>query len=298
MGREEILRSYLEQCLFPQNDVLHCAVSGGADSSALLILASMTGKEVIAHHVDHGLRLSGDAERDLVRGLANKVGARFEAKVLSISDGSNLEARLRDARYEVLPPDVLTGHTADDQAETILMNLMRGGGPDGLAGMTHHRHPIITLRRSDTEAVCEASDWVPFQDPSNQDPRFHRNRVRRELIPMMNRLAQRDVVPLLNRAGKIAEADSAFMKTLAEQIDVTDARALSEAPNALAQRAVRAWLSEKHPPDLASVERVLQVARGEVLGTEIPGGRSIRRTNGKLRMETSSKEHGLPKENG
>ena len=73
--------SYLEQCLFPQNDVLHCAVSGGADSSALLILASMTGKEVIAHHVDHGLRLSGDAERDLVRGLANKVGARFEAKV-------------------------------------------------------------------------------------------------------------------------------------------------------------------------------------------------------------------------
>ena len=193
MGREEILRSYLEQCLFPQNDVLHCAVSGGADSSALLILASMTGKEVIAHHVDHGLRLSGDAERDLVRGLANKVGARFEAKVLSISDGSNLEARLRDARYEVLPPDVLTGHTADDQAETILMNLMRGGGPDGLAGMTHHRHPIITLRRSDTEAVCEASDWVPFQDPSNQDPRFHRNRVRRELIPLMNRLAQSDV---------------------------------------------------------------------------------------------------------
>ena len=270
MGREEILRSYLEQCLFPQNDVLHCAVSGGADSSALLILASMTGKEVIAHHVDHGLRPSGDVERDLVRGLANKVGARFEAKALSISDGSNLEARLRDARYEVLPTDVLTGHTADDQAETILMNLMRGGGPDGLAGMTHHRHPIITLRRSDTEAVCEASDWVPFQDPSNQDPRFHRNRVRRELIPLMNRLAQRDVVPLLNRAGKIAEADSAFMKTLAEQIDVTDARALSEAPNALAQRAVRAWLSEKHPPDLASVERVLQVARGEVLGTEIP----------------------------
>ena len=298
MGNYDALGPFFEQCMFPSTGPIHCAVSGGADSSALLILASLTGEEVVAHHVDHGLRPNGPDESSHVANLASKVGADFRSVVLSIEDGPNLEARAREARFASLPTDVHTGHTADDQAETILLHLLRGGGPDALAGMRDDQHPIIRLRRADTESVCQIFQWRPTEDPSNDDPRFRRNRIRHEVLPLLNKVAERDVVPLLVRAGQIAEKDAELLDRLAREIDVTDAVAVASAPIALARRAIRAWLREGHPPDLASVERVLQVARGEALGTEITGGRSVRRTDGKLRVETLAKEHREVPESG
>ena len=298
MGKYDALRHFFDQCTFPSNGPIHCAVSGGADSSALLILASMTGEEVIAHHVDHGLRPNSSIESDRVARLANQVGAKFRSVAVSLEEGPNLEARARSARFDALPDDVLTGHTADDQAETIILHLLRGGGPDALAGMGDEHHPIIKLRRADTESVCQIFEWTPVEDPTNEDPRFRRNRVRHEVLPLLNEVAERDVVPLLIRAGEIADKDADFLDRLAQEIDVTDAAALASAPIALARRSIRAWLRGEHPPDLASVERVLQVARGEALGTEITGGRSVRRTNGKLRLETLPQEHGELPESG
>ena len=298
MGKYDALRHFFDQCTFPSNGPIHCAVSGGADSSALLILASMTGEEVIAHHVDHGLRPNSSIESDRVARLANQVGAKFRSVALSLEEGPNLEARARSARFDALPDDVLTGHTADDQAETIILHLLRGGGPDALAGMGDEHHPIIKLRRADTESVCQIFEWTPVEDPTNEDPRFRRNRVRHEVLPLLNEVAERDVVPLLIRAGEIADKDADLLDQLAQEIDVTDAAALATAPIALARRSVREWLRGEHPPDLASVERVLQVARGEALGTEITGGRSVRRTNGKLRLETLLQEHGQLPESG
>ena len=298
MGKYDALRHFFDQCTFPSNGPIHCAVSGGADSSALLILASMTGEELIAHHVDHGLRPNSSIESDRVARLANQVGAKFRSVALSLEEGPNLEARARSARFDALPDDVLTGHTADDQAETIILHLLRGGGPDALAGMGDEHHPIIKLRRADTESVCQIFEWTPVEDPTNEDPRFRRNRVRHEVLPLLNEVAERDVVPLLIRAGEIADKDADLLDRLAQEIDVTDAAALASAPIALARRSIRAWLRGEHPPDLASVERVLQVARGEALGTEITGGRSVRRTNGKLRLETLPQEHGELPESG
>ena len=298
MGKYDALRHFFDQCTFPSNGPIHCAVSGGADSSALLILASMTGEELIAHHVDHGLRPNSSIESDRVARLANQVGAKFRSVALSLEEGPNLEARARSARFDALPDDVLTGHTADDQAETIILHLLRGGGPDALAGMGDEHHPIIKLRRADTESVCQIFEWTPVEDPTNEDPRFRRNRVRHEVLPLLNDVAERDVVPLLIRAGEIAEKDADLLDQLAQEIDVTDAADLASAPIALARRSIRAWLRGEHPPDLASVERVLQVARGEALGTEITGGRSVRRTNGKLRLETLPQEHGELPESG
>ena len=298
MGKYDALRHFFDQCTFPSNGPIHCAVSGGADSSALLILASMTGEELIAHHVDHGLRPNSSIESDRVARLANQVGAKFRSVALSLEKGPNLEARARSARFDALPDDVFTGHTADDQAETIILHLLRGGGPDALAGMGDEHHPIIKLRRADTESVCQIFEWTPVEDPTNEDPRFRRNRVRHEVLPLLNEVAERDVVPLLIRAGEIADKDADFLDRLAQEIDVTDAAALASAPIALARRSIRAWLRGEHPPDLASVERVLQVARGEALGTEITGGRSVRRTNGKLRLETLPQEHGELPESG
>ena len=298
MGKYDSLHHFFDQCMFPSNGPIHCAVSGGADSSALLILASMTGEELIAHHVDHGLRPNSSIESDSVARLANQVGAKFRSVTLSLEECPNLEARARSARFAALPDDVLTGHTADDQAETIILHLLRGGGPDALAGMGDEHHPIIKLRRADTESVCQIFEWKPVEDPTNEDPRFRRNRVRHEVLPLLNEVAERDVVPLLIRAGEIADKDADLLDRLAQEIDVTDAAALATAPIALARRSVREWLRGEHPPDLASVERVLQVARGEALGTEITGGRSVRRTNGKLRLETLLQEHGQLPESG
>jgi tRNA(Ile)-lysidine synthase len=121
-----------------------------------------------------------------------------------------------------------------------------------------------------------------LHDPSNDDPRHLRNRVRHELLPLMDALARRDLVPVLTRQAGVARDEADLLDELAASIDPTDARALASAPPALARRAVRRWLSGDHPPDLATVERVLAVARGEALGTDVGGGVRVTRHRQKL----------------
>jgi len=182
---------------------------------------------------------------------------------------------------------VLTGHTADDQAETVLLNLMRGAGLDGLAGMPAEGHPILGLRRRETVALCEAEGIVPFHDPSNVDPVFRRNRVRSELVPLLDQIAERDVALVLARQSAILRDESQLLNELASKLDPSDARALARAPAPLARRALRAWLTagSEHPPDSATIERALTVARGEALATDIGGGRRLARTAGRLRVD-------------
>ena len=141
--------SLLERCNFPQeNTVVDCAVSGGPDSLTLLILAVHQGLDVTAWHVDHGLREGSSAEGEKVAEAADRLGAKSNLVTVSITDGPNLEARARDARREALPKDVLTGHTADDQAETVLLNLLRGAGLPGTAGIGEpHRRPAQSSAR-------------------------------------------------------------------------------------------------------------------------------------------------------
>src|SRR5256885_8281133 len=169
----------LARCTFPPAGVpVTCAVSGGADSLALLVLATEAGCNVTAVHVDHGLRPGSAAEANVVRDAAARYGAAFRSERVDVAPGPNLEARARAARFAVLPPDVLTGHTADDQAETILLNLVRGAGLDGLRGMPRARRPLIQLRRSDTHALCDELGLSPVVDPMNASRSLRRNRVR------------------------------------------------------------------------------------------------------------------------
>ena len=279
----------LGRCTFPPpgTDVT-CAVSGGADSLALLVLAIAAGCRVTAVHVDHGLRPGSAAEADVVRDAAHELGAGFRAETVDVAPGPNLEARARAARYAVLPPDVLTGHTADDQAETVLLNLLRGAGLDGLAGMAPGaRRPILDLRRAETEAVCAAAGLVPVVDPTNADPAHRRNRVRAELLPLVNEVAERDVVPVLVRQAALLRDEAAALDVLAAALDPTDAPTLAAAPPALARRAVRRWLTSghDHPPDSATVERVLAVARNQARAADVGGGRRVARTRNVLRLE-------------
>lgn len=262
-------------------------VSGGADSLALLALACEAGVAVTAVHVDHGLRPGSAAEAGVVAAAAERFGAEVRCERVDVAPGPNLEARARAARLAVLGPAAMTGHTADDAAETVLLNLLRGSGLDGLAGMRPGpAKPLLGLRRAEARGVCDHLGLVPVEDPSNADPAFRRNRVRHEVLPLLDDVAARDVAAVVARSAALLGDDAALLDALAEGLDPTDARALAAAPVPLARRAVRRWLADPYPPDAATVERVLAVARGEALGTDAGGGRSVRRTSGRLRVDT------------
>jgi tRNA(Ile)-lysidine synthase len=276
----------LRRCQFhPTGTAVTCAVSGGADSTALMALAVAAGLDVTAVHVDHGLRPGSAAEADVVRDNAQRLGAEFRSERVSVAVGPNQEARARAARYAVLPDDVLTGHTADDQAETVLINLLRGAATSGLAAMRPTlRRPLLAVRRADTEAVCTALHLPVVHDETNSDARFLRNRVRHELLPLMTSLAQRDLIPLLSRQADLLREDSDLLDELAAGVDPTDARQLANAALPLARRATRRWLTVDHPPDLATVDRVLDVARGAASSCDVGGGRRVERTRQRLRL--------------
>jgi tRNA(Ile)-lysidine synthase len=281
-----LVAELLTKCTFaPSNSTIHCAVSGGADSVALLVLASARSADVTAWHVDHGLRDGSAREAQFVRDIATALGAKFESRTVVVEAGSNLEARARKARFAVLPTDITTGHTADDQAETVLVNLLRGAGMRGLSGMqSGPSHPILQLRRSDTVALCEALGILVFHDPSNDDDRFQRNRIRHEVLPLLQSISQRDVVSVIARQAELVRDDDALLDELASALDPTDAKAIAAAPQALARRALRMWLAHPYPPDLATVERVLCVARGETPGCDIGGGRQVKRSQQRLKI--------------
>jgi hypoxanthine phosphoribosyltransferase len=208
----------------------------------------------------------------------------------------------------------------DDQAETVLLNVLRGAGPDGMAGMAPGvRHPMLEVRRHETHALCDRLGLAPVCDTSNADPAFTRNRVRHELLPLCAAVAGRDPVPLLARQAAVVRDEAALVEALACEAlpDPADARAVAAASRPLARRAVRRLVrragsrtstgperrAEGYPPSLAEVERVLAVARGDAVATELSGGRRVRRSGGRLRVETEAsgsvtpvtrEEHGVP----
>ncbi len=287
----------LARCRFPPAGTsVTCAVSGGPDSLALLVLAVAAGCDVTAVHVDHQLRDGSAAEAVSVARVARALGATMVAERVVVGAGPNLEARARAARHAVLPEGTLLGHTADDQAETMLLNLLRGAGLDGLAAMApDDRRPILGLRRSETVGLCAALGLQPVHDPSNDDPSIRRNRVRHEVLPLLAEVAGRDVVPVLARQTGLFREAVDLLGAQAAEIDVTDAAALGAAPLALSRIAVRTWLRgcsvEGHPPDGPTVDRVLAVARLERRATDVGAGWRVARTQGRLRLVAPGEPH-------
>lgn len=296
----------LLRCTFPApGSELHCGVSGGADSSALLVLASLAGCRVIAHHVDHGLRPGSDVESEIVAKTAQRFRARFVQHKVELVAGPNLEARARSARFSVLPHNVATGHTMDDRAETVLVNILRGAGLDGLGVLREgDTHPIVALRREETRWLCHQYGLELVHDPTNDELGPLRNRIRHELLPQLRALSGRDPVPILARLSEQAGADITLLEQLSEAFvpDPSDLRSLRGAPAPLRSRAIRRWLREMgvtertggrrgepkmqyHPPSAAVIERVRSVVNNEATATQIGGGWRVRRRFGHLQLE-------------
>jgi tRNA(Ile)-lysidine synthase len=294
-----LVRSLAQCCPLPiAGSRVVCAVSGGPDSLALLALASASDLAVHVVHVDHGLRPGSAGEAALVARACEIAGATLDVVAARVVPGPDQEARARAARYALLPPGVLVGHTADDQAETVLLNLMRGAGLPGLAGMRPAggglravSRPLLGLRRSDTEAVVASLGWPCVRDESNEDLSYRRNQVRHQLLPLMESISGRDPVPLLARTAGLLADDADLLETMAGTIDAADVRALRGAPKPLAMRALRTWLrtgegAEMHPPSLAEMQRVWAVVEGSLKACQLAGGRRLSRSRGRLKLSS------------
>ena len=175
-----LVASLLTRCSFPApHTAVTVALSGGPDSMALMCLAVAHGLHVTAVHVDHGIRADSHRDINLITPVARVLGVELRVHRVVVEPGPNLVARARTARYGVLPDDAMTGHTADDQAETVLINLLRGAASAGLSAMTPGpKRPILGLRRTDTHRLCTELGIECVDDETNRSDAHQRNRVR------------------------------------------------------------------------------------------------------------------------
>jgi len=263
----------LERGLLRAGERVCVAVSGGADSVALLLglleanTASAQNKEPLgvvlsAAHVHHGLRgAEADADEAFVRELCGRVGIplrvfRVDTAARQAAQGEGLEEAARELRYEALRglevDAVATGHTLDDQAETVMMKLLRGAWTEGLGGISPSVveqglgkarvvRPLLGVRRAEVEEFLHGLGQVWRDDESNQDVSLTRNRVRHELMPML-RGFNPEIDAALARMAAIARDDEAFWH--AELVRVLPQVLLPGAPVRGGGRAVSTAVGE------------------------------------------------------
>lgn len=309
-----LLREWRSLKLPLSDAVAVVGVSGGADSVALLlaldelIKANKLNIRIVVAHLDHRLRKESGDDARWVKELATRLGheasiKRVPVKSLARRSGDNLEQAARLARYKWFAEvaqkrganPVLTAHTMDDQAETVLLNLVRGSGTDGMSGMEPVRllnaagkrmlaRPLLTwAHRRETEGFCRARGIDFRHDEMNEDEVFARVRVRRQLLPMMRSFNPR-ITEALARTAELLRDDSRALDSAAQRLLElsTDNSAkrhqlrtdlIADAPPALRRRALRLWL-ESRRGDLRRLELV-HVRSVENLVTQNRGGRTI-----------------------
>lgn len=277
-----LVEDALGAAVFPDGE-LTVALSGGADSAALAYLTLASGAHTRAIHIDHGLPgspLMSEAARD----VAATLGIECDVVRVELGPGPSLEERARDARYPALhriDGPVLTAHTREDNAETILFNLARGTGPDGLAGIPQKRppnvhRPILDVSRSETREISVLAGLAFRDDPMNSDPAFTRNRIRHRVIPLLTELNPQ-VVESLARAGNLVRRDTEYLASLVAEIDVSQGLAVSIVtvlPPPLADRLLARFLVSAGVGVSADrIERLREVVRGDAPRQELAGGR-------------------------
>jgi tRNA(Ile)-lysidine synthase len=298
----------------PDGAAIVLAVSGGPDSSALLVGAAAMAAQrtwtLTVAHVDHGLRADSATDAELVTRVAHSLGiscevSRVDVRGLARAEHRSLEDAGRQARYRFLErvadargPDTLiaTAHTADDQAETVLLRLIRGTGLRGVRGIPSRRgrvvRPFLHERRADLRRLLDEAGVSYLVDPTNAVVgAAARNRVRAELLPVMERLNPRAI-----------EAISRFAELAAGEDELLDALASAELagrrgsggiidwrrppPRALGRRVIRIAIGEPAPA-AGRIEALLTAAEGPRGGLtiELGSGRLARVTGRRIRLE-------------
>lgn len=313
------------------------AVSGGADSvSLLLALHDLVKRKklrhrIVAAHFNHRLRgAESDADEEYVRHLATTLGVELAVGHAGDLKNGNLEQNARNARYDFLAQTaknihafaVVTGHTINDQAETFLMNLIRGSGPDGLSGMKPVRvldeenmgrdeegtetpengisssqtlliRPLLTWgKRLDTEGFCHECGIEYRYDTMNEDTAFRRVRIRKILLPLLEDFNPKIIDTLARTAQLMAnfavQADPAVETQQSCHLLLKDLKLLDAD---VRQNTIRSWLIRRRGTarglDLKHIEAVCRLVLSTKSGraAELPGGVRVIKTGGKLVYE-------------
>jgi len=293
----DLVSSALERLALPEGDLV-VALSGGADSATLAYLVLEADRRVRALHVDHALEHSPLMRKAAVS-IATQLGLDVEIVEVVVGEGSSPEGQARLVRYQAFLEStssgerLLTGHTADDSAETVILNLIRGTGPTGLGGIPAFRppnihRPILTLTRSETREIAAIAGLEFADDPMNQDPALTRNLVRHRMVPLLSQLNPA-LVDAVTRMSRMVAEDDAFLDRLAQGLvaDLSEGSAgipvgvLAAAPGPLADRVLRQMAGHvvgEDRVDYASIERIRRVLEGESASQEIASGASARRS--------------------
>jgi tRNA(Ile)-lysidine synthase len=310
--------------LIPERASLLVAVSGGGDSVALLHLLSRLAvrrdHRLVVAHLDHGLRRGSRADRRFVERLARElgltcIGERLEIGRLKLKRESPEESSRRVRRAFLLGSAkqagadlIVTGHTMDDQAETILMRLVRGAGATALTGMAESGpgpfvRPLLELEREGLRAFLSRRDLAFRDDPSNRDLRFDRNRVRRLVLPALTEALNPRAARHLVKAARLLREDAVYLDGEAEgRLEALvwagggalsfDAGELARQPRPIGKRVVRLALERAgvDPRRIGArhVEGVLGLAVGPgAKELHLPGGVLARRRGRRIILRRS-----------
>jgi tRNA(Ile)-lysidine synthase len=321
---ERVTAAAREHGMFPPGERVLVAVSGGPDSlcllHALVRVARLLRVELACFHFDHRLREGSGRDAEYVRRQARALGVPFLLRRATGGPGrgESVEAWARAARYRALREAArevgarvaAVGHTADDQAETVLLALLRGGGAEALSGMAPVSRgkegvalvrPLLEVTREETEAFCRALRLRPRRDPTNLDPALMRGALRTRVVPLLEGALGRSVRPALVRTASLLREDAEFLEALAAEAAhrvvseeggdrLLDAATLRSLPRPVASRVVRrVLLALGLVPEAAHVEAVLDLAAGRPgRGADLPAGLLVRRAGGYVRLSRPS----------
>ena len=299
---EQVGEFIMAHDLLNPGDRVVIGVSGGADSLCLLDSLYHLGYPLICAHLDHGLRQESSDEAAYVKSIAQSYNLPFEMEkqdiALKAGSGVSLEEAARLVRYSFLARVakkndghvIATGHTADDQVETVLMHLLRGTGPSGLRGMLPDTpldswvgipdakeirliRPLLTLNHDQTEDHCRAINLEPVIDPSNMDHIYFRNRIRHELLPLLEtynpgirqillRLARIMTAEVDLLAEMVANAWESVFESQGESALLLRVESLERRPLALQRALLRSAIKKLLPTardvSFDTIERGLQ----------------------------------------
>ena len=295
--------------LIPPGSGVLCALSGGADSMYLLCRLregrERYGWRVCAAHLNHGLRETAGRDEKFVRDWCGRRGVPLAVGFEDVAgyarrEGLSLEEAGRTLRYRFLGqaaleagcPLIATGHHAGDSAETVLMNLIRGCGLKGLAGIPERRdnivRPMLEVSRGEIEAYLKEHGVPHVEDETNEDVNYTRNKVRHQLLPLLEELNPQAAAHIAAAARRLREDEEELSRQAAplaaEGLDIPDGvalpvRVLREAPRPLALRACAGLLERAGlGAQAVHLERVLALALGDdpSAGADLPGGRAYR----------------------
>jgi len=323
--------------LLKPGDKVLAAVSGGADSMALFFAIADLSKQldfrVIAAHFNHGIRgAAARVDAEFVRAAARRlripcIVGKAKAPELARKTGQSLEMAARQVRYDFLfdaaktnkCDAIATAHNADDQAETVLLRLLRGSGAKGLAGIralsvrnqVRLIRPLLDITRAEIEAYLRACGEKWREDKTNMDLTIQRNFIRHRILPLLKRVINPKVRESLCRAADILCEENNWLETLAHEHlqrclvkskknAALKKSALRALPIAAARRVILAWLRAIPLPEEAMgyeiVEntRLLASARGSKAAITLPGNSQITREAGLIVFKPAVKKDKAP----